>query len=97
MFRRMKADADQKKENKRAARQRAYRKRVNEGEIVLSIRVRRKVVKALLRAERLDDKGSRNRKKVSAELTIVVEEWSRALEIINRYTSRRQRCLAGLC
>lgn len=72
----MKADADQKKENKRAARQRSYRKRVHDGEIVLSIRVRRKVIEALLRAERLDDKGSRNRKKLSAELTIVVEEWA---------------------
>ena len=71
----MKDDADQQK-NPSAARQRAYRQRFNRGEMALTIRVKRKVTEALLVAERLTDKESRNRKKVAAELGLVIEEWA---------------------
>ena len=71
----LKADIDQQK-NPAAARQRAYRQRFNRGEMALTIRVKRKVTEALLVAERVTDKESRDRKKLSAELAAVLEEWA---------------------
>ncbi len=59
-----------------ADRQRDYRLRVSEGDMILRIRVGPKVVKALLVSERLTDKESRNRKRVSTELAAVLMEWS---------------------
>jgi hypothetical protein len=44
--------------------------------MILRIRVGPKVVKALLVSERLTDKESRNRKRVSTELAAVLMEWS---------------------
>ena len=73
----MKSDADQQRNKPSAAdRQRLYRQRHNCGEMALTVRVGRKVVKALLATERLTDKEFRNRKKISAEVALVIEEWS---------------------
>jgi phosphoheptose isomerase len=68
--------ADDHRRLSSAARQRAYRQRLN-GHKVLSIRVSPKVIEAVLIAERLTDKQSRDRKMLAADLGLVLEEWSR--------------------
>ena len=53
---------------------------MNHGERVLSIRIRRKVIEAMLVSERLTDKESRDRKKLAAETALVLEEWAERWE-----------------
>ena len=57
--------------------QRAYRRRCRRGSVTVRVEVPARVIEGLLVAGRLDDAGSRDPARLSAELADVLQQWAK--------------------